>query len=71
MIENLGSSREALRAIEYAPDDVKVFYRGEIERIKRKWEVELATWEAKINELEEQHKKTAPKRRASFWYALS
>ena len=47
MIENLGSSREALRAIEYAPDDVKVFYSGEIERIKRKWEADLAPHEAR------------------------
>ena len=61
MIKNLGSSREALRAIEYAPDDVKVFYRGEIERIKRKWEVELATWEAKRNELKEEVKKNRAK----------
>ena len=66
MIKNLGSSREALRAIEYAPDDVKVFYRGEIERIKRKWEAELAPWEAKINELEEQHKKNCAQEKGCF-----
>lgn len=49
MIKNMEGSREALRALEYAPDDVKDFYRWNIEQVKKRWEAELVTWEAKIN----------------------
>lgn len=48
VINNLGGSREALRAIEYAPDDVKDSYRGEIEQIKRRMEASLAPWAAPL-----------------------
>ena len=77
-IENLGSSREALRAIEYAPDDVKVFYSGEIERIKRKWEADLAQWVAKRKELEEKlhreyvenQQEEKRRKRAALWISV-
>ncbi len=63
MIENLGSSREALRAIEYAPDDVKVFYRGEIERIKMKWE-------AKRKERDRQYMEKKRRKRTLLWISV-
>ena len=71
-IKNLEGSREALRALEYAPDDVKVFYRGEIERIKRTWEAALRQLEAERDrvEMDESIKKSDRRRARNFITAL-